>query len=104
MGLFDKLKNIFIEEEMVEDDSSVQNSDGKTLTKDEIFDEEKTDTNVFVTDLPKVDDISDRSLVDTKDNFKFPIIFEDDDFKKKKKKSKSINVLERENNKYEPEI
>ena len=32
---------------------------------------------------------------------KFPIIFEDEDFKEEKKKTKSINVLERENTKYE---
>ena len=52
----------------------------------------------------EVNEASDRSLVDTKENFKFPIIFEEDDFKEEKRRTKSINVLERENTKYEPEI
>ena len=43
-------------------------------------------------------------MIDTNQNFKFPIIFEEEDFKEEKKKSRSINVLERENTKYETEI
>ena len=52
-------------------------------------------------ELPVEDTFSDRELVNSKENFKFPIIFEDEDFKEEKKKTKSINVLERENTKYE---
>lgn len=100
MGLFDKLKNVFIEDEIIEQDEVVTD-----VVKENV--KEEVVPNTSIDEVPKhddVDEISDRSLVDTKENFKFPIIFEEDDFKEEKKKSKSINVLERENNKYEPEI
>lgn len=96
MGLFDKLKNIFIEDEEVVEDVI------PTIKKIEPVVEEK--------ELPKVEvpvatkTIGDRELTDTNPKFKFPIIFEDDDFKEEKKANKSINVLERENTKYESDI
>lgn len=100
MKLFDKLKNIFIEEELV-DEGNIPIVGASSLDEVEkkVIEEAKQEIKV-----EKTDDISDRTLVDTKENFKFPIIFEDDDFKEEKKKSKTINVLERETVKYEPEI
>lgn len=101
MKLFDKLKNIFIEEELIDNDEPI--SETVNIKEEKI--EVKEENVVKNTDLKtNTDSISDRSLLDTKENFKFPIIFEDDDFKEEKKKTKSINVLERENTKYETEI
>ena len=91
MGLFDKLKNVFIEEEEVESEPE------EKPNKQEKLEEEKIEPI-------KEDIVSYRDLIDTNQNFKFPIIFEEEDFKEEKKKSRSINVLERENTKYETEI
>ena len=95
MGLFDKLKNVFIEEDF-EDDVPV--------VKEEVKVEEAKVEEPKIEDTVPDDTFSDRELVDTKEKFKFPIIFEDDDFKEEKKKTKSVNVLERETTMYEPEI
>ncbi len=97
MGLFEKLKNVFIEEEIVEDDVPAEIE--KKEEPKEIIEEHKN-----IEEEPKVSETSDMSLLDNSQKFKFPIIFEEDDFKEEKKKSRSINVLERENTKYEPEI
>ena len=101
MGLFDKLKNIFIEEEEIESEESYKSIPKKIEVKEETKNEE------VVKEIPQItkeDVVSDRDLIETNQKFKFPIIFEEDDFKEERKKSKSINVLERENTKYEPEI
>lgn len=104
MGLFDKLKNIFIEEELV-DDTGAEKEVAIPPKEEEIeIKEIKNDAPVVKEVKEEVNEASDRSLVDTKENFKFPIIFEEDDFKEEKRRTKSINVLERENTKYEPEI
>ena len=99
MGLFDKLKNIFIEDEFDEEPISVP----KKIEKVENIEIKE---NIVEKEKPKdiENTFSDRELLESNEKFKFPIIFEDDDFKDEKKKTKSINVLERENNKYEPEI
>lgn len=104
MKLFDKLKNIFIEEELIgEDNIPVLDNIKLDKIKEEIVEEkeqEKTSEEI----KPVTDDISDRSLLETSQKFKFPIIFEDDDFVEEKKNTKTLNVLERETTKYEPEI
>lgn len=99
MGLFDKLKNIFIEDEFDEEPISVP----KKIEKVENIEIKE---NIIEKEKPKdiENTFSDRELLESNEKFKFPIIFEDDDFKDERKKTKSINVLERENNKYEPEI
>lgn len=103
MGLFDKLKNVFIEEDFDDDDVEVEKTKkpaAKPEVKIEEIKEEPKEKNDFVSD----DTFSDRELLDTKEKFKFPIIFEEDDFKEEKKNTKSVNVLERETSKYEPEL
>lgn len=94
MGLFDKLKNVFMEDDI--DEEPVKN-----VPKVEEIKKEEPVIQKRERELPIEDTFSDRELVNSKENFKFPIIFEDEDFKEEKKKTKSINVLERENTKYE---
>lgn len=101
MGLFDKLKNVFIEEDEEEYVPPV------ITKKEEVKVEEpkkEEEIKVKETSLVSENTFSDRELLDTGEKFKFPIIFEDDDFKEERKRTKSINVLEREHTKYEPEI
>ena len=99
MGLFDKLKNVFIEEDE-EEVIPVVKKEEKKVERVEPEVEVKVKETIPVSD----NTFSDRELLDTSDKFKFPIIFEEDDFKEERKKAKSINVLEREHTKYEPEI
>ena len=94
MGLFDKLKNVFMEDDI--DEGPV-----RSVPKVEEIKKEEPVIQKRERELPVEDTFSDRELVNSKENFKFPIIFEDEDFKEEKKKTKSINVLERENTKYE---
>ena len=94
MGLFDKLKNVFMEDDFEEEPV-------KSAPKVEEIKKEDPVIQKRERELPVEDTFSDRELVNSKENFKFPIIFEDEDFKEEKKKTKSINVLERENTKYE---
>ena len=94
MGLFDKLKNVFMEDDI--DEEPV-----RSVPKVEEIKKEEPVIKKRERELPVEDTFSDRELVNSKENFKFPIIFEDEDFKEEKKKTKSINVLERENTKYE---
>lgn len=100
MGLFDKLKNVFIDEE--EEEIIPQ------ITKIEETKEEKPEIKIETPPKEKIpvseNTFSDRELIDVSEKFKFPIIFEEDDFKEERKKTKSINVLEREHNKYEPDV
>lgn len=98
MGLFDKLKTVFIEEDEEEVIPVVKKEEKKLEKEPEV--EVKPKETIPVND----NTFSDRELLDTSDKFKFPIIFEEDDFKEERKKTKSINVLEREHTKYEPEI
>lgn len=99
MGLFDKLKNVFIEEDFEEEPVTPKKEETVEPPKIKEVEEVKEEE-------PKVseDTFSDRELLDTKEKFKFPIIFEDDDFKEEKKHTKSVNVLEREDNIFEPDI
>lgn len=99
MKLFDKLKNIFIEEELVSEEEVPVISKSENIVEEKKIEEVK--------ETPKqvnIDDLSDRSLVDTNQKFKFPVIFEDDDFKEEKRNTKTLNILEKETVKYEPEI
>lgn len=100
MGLFDKLKNVFIEED--EEEYVPPVVEKKEEVKKEIpkIEEVKVKETIPVSEHT----FSDRELLDVGEKFKFPIIFEEDDFKEERKRTKSINVLEREHTKYEPEI
>lgn len=101
MGLFDKLKNVFLEddEDFDNDIPAVKEKVTKSepIIKEEPKEEIKKEPEPVI---KKIEDekVKEKKLSDTNENFKFPIIFEDEDFKEEKKKPKSINVLERENN------
>lgn len=95
MGLFDKLKNVFIEEDF-EEDIPVNKEEVKEPKIEKVEEIPKVEHK----EIPK-ETFTEREI-EPKEKFKFPIIFEEEDFKEEPRK-KSINVLERENNKYEPE-
>lgn len=107
MGLFDKLKNVFMEDDFDEEETSEIKLPEKKVKIEEYEEPKKEEKPVIkqieAEEKPKVDPISDRDLFDTKDNFKFPIVFGDDDFEEEKKKTKSVNVLEKPKPIYEPE-
>jgi hypothetical protein len=91
MSLFNKLKNLFYEEEVIE-------SVPVPEKKKEVVAEQPSTVNEQKKDVEGI--VSERELLKTEPTFKFPVIFEDDDFTTEKKEKKSINVLEYENNKY----
>jgi hypothetical protein len=93
MGMFNKIKNLFYEEEELQQMASKQPEPKK---EPEIKEKEKT--QVEKREVNEV--VSERDLLKTDPTFKFPVIFEDEDFKEEKKEKKSINVLEEEHNKY----
>lgn len=97
MSLFNKLKNLFYEEEVVE---SAQVPEKKKV--EPLAEEEKEDKKDEIRETKKDVEgvVSERELLKTEPTFKFPVIFEDDDFTEEKKEKKSINVLEYENSKY----
>jgi hypothetical protein len=93
MGMFNKIKNLFYEEEELQQMASKQPE-----PKKEPEQKEKEKAPVEKREVNEV--VSERDLLKTDPTFKFPVIFEDEDFKEEKKEKKSINVLEEENNKY----
>lgn len=75
MGVLDKIKNLFYDEEVIEvPNEKVRIESNTSNSKIEV--EEKKDSIDNV--------ISERDLVKTETNFKFPVIFEDEDFIDKK--------------------
>ncbi len=94
MKIIDKIKNFFYdEEEVIIPDSLTKKEEIKKEenTKDE---SKKEETEINVDEV-----ISERELFKSDPTFKFPIIFEDDDFVEEKRKNQSMNVLDVENNK-----
>lgn len=84
MGMLDKIKNLFYEEEVVE--VPKEEKKATIIVKEEI--EEKKD---------EMDDVvSERDLLKSETTFKFPVIFEDEDFADMKKVEKK--VIEQPNN------
>ena len=78
MGLFDKLKNVFMEDDI--DEEPV-----RSVPKVEEIKKEEPVIQKRERELPVEDTFSDRELVNSKENFKFPIIFEDEDFRENTK-------------------
>ena len=76
MGLFDKLKNVFIEEEEEDIPQTIVKQEEKKVEIKEVKPEIPVNKSVPVSD----NTFSDRELLDTGEKFKFPIIFKKDMF------------------------
>ena len=99
MGMFDKIKSLFYDEEIIE------------VPKENLKDEIKN-SNIALKEIDEVkkdamdDIISERDLVKKDTNFKFPVIFEDEDFvevkkiEKKVEEKKSYSRVDEQRNKY----
>ncbi len=88
MGLFDKIKNLFYDEEVIEVPKESIEEEIKVNSKNNKEDEHKTSIDNV---------ISERDLVKKDTNFKFPIIFDDDDFVDKKEEKKKEKIKEEQN-------
>lgn len=101
MGLVDKIKNFFYDEEEIEVKKPTVKEEPKKVAvaeepKPKVEDEPKKNQPV----KGNVEDaVSERELFRSEPTFKFPVIFEEDDFVEEKKKNNRINVLDYENNK-----
>ena len=83
MGMFEKIKNLFYDEEVIE------------VPREKLKDEVKNNNNSSVEALEEPKNemdtvISERDLIKKETNFKFPVIFEDEDFAEPKKVSKPV--------------
>jgi len=83
MGMLDKIKNLFYEEEVVE------------VSKEKIKEEKKATIITKEEDIEKMKDemddvVSERDLLKSETTFKFPVIFEDEDFADMKKEEKKV--------------
>jgi hypothetical protein len=91
MGIFNKLKSLFFEE--VEEDKNENLKDEiNTINKDiePVKDKRKETPN-----RDNIDDIiSERELFKSETTFKFPVIFEEEDFIEEKKINKNKNILD----------
>jgi hypothetical protein len=100
MGLFDKIKNLFIEEEEVE-------AKPKEEVKKEVVPPiKKFDKPVEVKkDIKDVSDvISERELFRSETTFKFPVAFEDEELEQEKEKQRHTNILDVEKTKIKNKV
>lgn len=81
MGVFEKIKNLFYDEEVIEVPKEKVNNDTKINNN--------VENNIIEEPKDSIDNvISERDLIKKETNFKFPIIFEDEDFVEQKKEEK----------------
>lgn len=93
MGLFDKIKNLFLEEEEVE-------AKAKQEVKKPVINNQIKDNTKAVEAKKDISDvISERDLFKSDTTFKFPVMFEEEDIMKEKEKSNHTNVLDFEKTK-----
>ena len=80
MGMLDKIKNLFYEEEEVEvPKEKIKENKATIITKEEVVEEKKDEMD---------DVVSERDLLKSETTFKFPVIFEDEDFADMEKEQK----------------
>lgn len=80
MGMLDKIKNLFYEEEEVEvPKEKIKENKATIITKEEVIEEKKDEMD---------DVVSERDLLKSETTFKFPVIFEDEDFADMEKEQK----------------
>jgi hypothetical protein len=99
MKIMDKIKNFFYDEEEIEVPKVEKKTEEKlnNIKEVPISKAEEKETKRFTSTEEVEDIISERELFKSETTFKFPIIFEDEDFSPEKKKNKSMNVLDVEN-------
>lgn len=90
MGMLDKIKNLFYEEEVVEVPKEKIKDEKKAtiITKEEVVEEKKDEMD---------DVVSERDLLKSETTFKFPVIFEDEDFadmEKEQRKNQNTKKVE----------
>ncbi|MDD4035718.1 MAG: hypothetical protein PHS45_00075 [Bacilli bacterium] len=99
MGLLDKIKNLLFEVEEIEiEDENITEVDSKSKDDPNIDDEPKTKKSKEEVDEME-DIISERDLFQSETTFKFPVIFEDEDFIVEKKNNQNPNILDYESSK-----
>ncbi len=106
MKILDKVKNFFYDEEEIEviegtvnKEKKQHNSiDASPLKEPEGIKVPNKEPNNNIEDI-----VSERELFQSDTTFKFPIIFEEDDFIEEKSQKRSMNVLEVENTKIKRE-
>lgn len=92
MGLFDKIKNLLFEEEVIEIDKE------ETIAEDsKVEDIEDPKLKKQKEEVDEIEDvISERELFQSETTFKFPVIFDEEDFMVEKKNNVNPNVLDYE--------
>ena len=81
MGLLDKFKNLFTDEELIEEEKEIEEPKKQEPKLPQVMMDsiEKTELNKEVIKDKEI--VSDRTLVQTKTKFNFPVEFTDEDFK-----------------------
>ena len=105
MKILDKIKNFFYDEEEIEIPKANEKKEEPKKVSDIPPSEEEVKTTIKKRNMTDIEDIvSERELFKSESTFKFPIIFEEDDFSEVKSNNRSMNVLEVENTKIRREI
>lgn len=97
MGLLSKLKNIFYDIEEVEIKNDPSKDELGVFTKSKEVKQPEIKKEIIKDDMEDI--ISERELFKSETTFKFPVIFEDEDFMTEKKQNKHTNIMDFENTK-----
>ena len=105
MGLLDKIKNLFTDEEEIIETQEIEVEEEKveetklpTFMREKIEKEEKQ-INILEEKAKEEDKISDRELIRPNNSFKFPVAFEEKDFEVPNYSSQNIMQKEQEKEK-----
>lgn len=102
MGLFDKFKNLFTDEEYIEEEKEVEEEikiKPPKLPQVMMDSIEKTEKSKEVLKEPvKEETVSDRTLIKTNTKFNFPVEFNDDDFKTTRSSRNIVTKVKEEEN------
>lgn len=99
MGLLDKIKNILFEVEEIElDEDKISNGDSRK--KEDLNTSDEPQPKRQKEEVDEMEDIiSERELFQSETTFKFPIIFEEEDFIIEKENNANPNILDYESSK-----
>jgi hypothetical protein len=99
MKLIDKIKNFFYDDEEVAVPKQNPKKEENEVKEDVKPSKEDSKSKTVEPKANVEDIISERELFRSEPTFKFPVIFEEEDFVEEKRKNNRINVLDQENNK-----